>query len=115
MAQTTLAEDKLGRVIQALALGTSQDLAFGTGSSTTSAAPLASDCRAVRVLADQDCRVAIGPTATVAAAATGARLSAGIAETFRVPFEASAGPLISISVAARGVTAAGTLNIVELV
>lgn len=112
MATAILARDKWNVPIQALGLGTSQDLAFTTGASVTTLA-LAKDCQAVRLVADQDCRVAIGPFASVTAATTSARLSGGIPEVFRVPIEQSIGA--SIAIAVRGVTSSGTLNVVEMI
>lgn len=111
---TALAKDRFGRPIQVLGLGTSQDIAFSTGASTTGAV-LARDCQAIRVVADQDCRIAVGASGSVSAAATGARLMAGVPETFRVPTELSTGIVVSIAVAARGVTTSGTLNVTEMI
>lgn len=113
MPTAILARDKWNAPVQALGLGTSQDLAFTTGASVTVAAALAKDCQVVRLVADQDCRVSIGPFASVSAATTSARLSGGIPEVFRVPIEQSIGA--SIGVAVRGVTSSGTLNVVELI
>lgn len=105
MAKPQLAEDVVGRPIQALAIGPAQDVSF-TNTGSTQGTALTKDCCAVRLLATVDCRVAIGPAAT--AGATGCRVAAGIPEVFRVP------PGTSNVVAARGADTSGILNITEL-
>lgn len=106
MTTTTLAQDRFGLAIQALAAGTVENLAFTAGSSTQSAA-LVVDTQVVRLCSDVDVWVKIGDNPT-ADATLGVRLPAGVVEYFRVPPGVS-GP----KVAARGIAAGGTLNIVQ--
>ena len=106
MTVTTLAEDQRSRAIQALGWGTVENLAFTSGASASSAA-LSSQTRVVRVCSDVDVWLAIGDAPT-AAAASGIRLPAGVVEYVRVT-----PGLATPKLAARGVAASGTLNIVQ--
>lgn len=105
MTTTTIAEDRLARPIQAVALGTSQDIAVASGASVSGAA-LSRDTRVVRLCATVDVRVKIGLAVT--AVSTDAFLPAGAVEYLRVPQEDGA-----CTVAAWGVSAAGVLNVCE--
>ena len=98
-----LIRDSNGNVVQAMAPGASQSVAT-SGSSAQSAA-FGTDTTVVRLMASQDVYLAFGsnPTAT----STGLHLPAGVPEYFAV----TAGE----KVAALQVSAAGALNVVEMV
>jgi hypothetical protein len=116
---THLAIDEFSHPVQALALGPATTLAFTTGASATMPSRLAAGVQVVRLVADQDCYIAIGALATVSAPVGGALLSAGIPEYFRVPMNGPSGAAIDtvgdgLAVAVRGKTAAGNLSITEM-
>lgn len=109
--RTHLGIDEFSHPIQALSLGAAVTLAFTTAASAPMAARIQAGVQVIRLVADQDCYIAMGPAGSVDAAVGGALLPAGIAEYFRVPAELDAGA--GIKVAVRGKTAAGNLSIVE--
>lgn len=100
---STLAQDRHAHPIQALRPGTVQNVAFTTGASAPSAAFTAT-VSVVRIVADQDCWVQVGPAAS-ATAADSMRLTAFDKEYIAI----RAGDLVAV----RGVTASGSLNITE--
>lgn len=113
---THLAVDEFSRGIQALAIGASQNLA--TGAVTATGAALSSGVQVVRLVADADCFIAIGPVGSVSAATSQTRLVAGVPEYFRVPAKGPDGQAVvntgGSAVAARAVTGTGNLSITEM-
>jgi hypothetical protein len=103
---TTLAEDRSARAIQALAPGVAYDIAFGSGASTAGQS-IAAGTSVVRLCPTVDCRVALAPSA--AATATSLYLPAFAVEYLRVPAEAG-----TCAVAAWGVSGAGSLSVCEM-
>ena len=108
MTQTTLAKDRFNHAIQALRPGAVQNISFTTSGSTKTGADIGSNTVVVRLVATADCYVAIGPDATVAADTSSMFLPASAVEYFRVSQAAG------WRVAARGVSATGTLNVTEM-
>jgi hypothetical protein len=101
---TVLAQDRFAHPIQALSLGLSVDVALSTGASAVTVNPVSVGVTVVRLAADVDCWVAIGPDPV--AASGGARMWGGSTECFAVnPGD---------KVAGRALTAAGVLNVVEM-
>lgn len=106
MAKTTLAQDAFAHPIQALGWGTVENLAFTSGASAQSV-ELSSETRVVRLCADVDVWVVIAADPTASSTA-GVRLPAGAVEYVRIP-----PTMATPKVAARGIAASGTLNVVQ--
>jgi hypothetical protein len=101
---TVLAQDRFAHPVPALPLGASVDIALSTSASTATANPVSTGVSVVRLVADVDCWVAIGPDPV--AASGGARFLAGFSECFAVqPGDKVAGRAMMVS---------GTLNVVEM-
>jgi hypothetical protein len=108
MTQTYLAKDRFHHAIQALEPNVTQNIGFTTAASSATAADFNGNTVVVRLLATADCYVALGPAATVSASTGSMYIPAYTPEYFRVE-EGS-----TWRAAARGVVAAGTLNITEM-
>jgi ApbE superfamily uncharacterized protein (UPF0280 family) len=108
MTQTYLAKDRFQHPIQALEPNVVQNISFTTAGSTAITDNLNSNTVVIRVMATADSYVAIGPAASVTASSASVYLPAFLPEYFRVDQNAG------LKVAARGVLASGTLNVVEM-
>ena len=108
MTQTYLAKDRFQHPIQALEPNVVQNISFTTAGSTATTNNLNSNTVVIRVMATADSYVAIGPAASVTASSASVYLPAFLPEYFRVDQNAG------LKVAARGVLASGTLNVVEM-
>lgn len=108
MTQTILAKDRFNHAVQALEPGTVQNITTSTSASTATSNNLAGGTVVVRLVATTDCYVAFGLAASVSATTSSMYLPAYSVEYFRVDENAG------WKVAARAVTAAGTLNVTEM-
>ena len=107
--QTILPKDRHSAAIQAVRPGTVQNISFNASGSTKAANALQSDTVVVRLMSTVDCYVAIGPDASVTATTGSMYLPAFAVEYFSIPQNDRG----QWNVAARGVAASGTLNLVE--
>lgn len=108
MTATLLGRDRFQDPIQALELGTVQNISFTTAGSTATTNPFGGNTILIRVVATADCYVATGLTASVTATTSSTYLPAFAVEYFRV----EEGGIWKV--AARGVSASGTLNVTEM-
>lgn len=108
MTTTYLAKDRFQHPIQALEPDVIQNISFTSGASAVTANNIGGNTVVIRVMATADAYIAIGPAATVTASSASLYLPAFLPEYFRVDQNAG------LKVAARGVLASGTLNVVEM-